>query len=174
VWAFSDESERAGVMLLSVVTIGPGDVDDARRALRALLLPGQRRVHTADESDRRRRALLGTVAAIEGISAVVWRYRRPAGTGRVAARRHLLTGAARALIEADVAAWVLDDVHPAQRLRDREAIARVVGHRLVYDHRRNHTEPLLWAADAIVWAVGAGGHWRAEVAAIVKVRDTTS
>jgi hypothetical protein len=93
------------------------------------------------------------------------RYRRPVGTGRVAARRHLLTGAARALIDADVAAWVLDDVHPAQRLRDREAIARVVGHRLVYDHRPNHGEPLLWAADAICWAAVTGGGaspvWRA-------------
>ncbi len=57
-WAFSDESERAGVMLLDVVLVSPGEVAGARRSLRALLLPGQRQVHTAKESPRRRRAVL--------------------------------------------------------------------------------------------------------------------
>lgn len=65
-WAFSDESERSGVMLLAVAVIDPGDVDGARRRLRALLLARQRQGHTAKESPRRRRALLDTVAAIEG------------------------------------------------------------------------------------------------------------
>jgi hypothetical protein len=171
VWAFSDESERAGVMLLAVVTIAPVDVGAARMALRSLLLSGQRRVHTSDESPRRRRALLETVSAVDGLAGVVWRYRRPPGTDRVAARRLLLAEAARALVAAEVTSWVLDDVHPAQRVRDRDAIVRVVGHSLVYDHRRSHTEPLLWAADAVAWAVGAGGHWRAQLSAVIEIRD---
>jgi Flp pilus assembly protein TadD len=45
--AFSDESERSGVMLLAVVLLEPGEVDGARRNMRQLLLPGQRRVHAA-------------------------------------------------------------------------------------------------------------------------------
>lgn len=76
-WAFSDESERSAVMLLAVALIDPGDVDSARRRLRALLLAGQRQVHTAKESPRRRRALLATVAATDGLSVTVLRYRRP-------------------------------------------------------------------------------------------------
>lgn len=43
-WAFSDESERSGVMLLAVVLLEPGEVDAARRRMRELLRPGQRRV----------------------------------------------------------------------------------------------------------------------------------
>jgi hypothetical protein len=67
-WAFSDESERSGVMLFAVAVIDPGDVDSARRKLRALLLAGQRQVHTAKEAPRRRRVLLVTVGAIDGLS----------------------------------------------------------------------------------------------------------
>jgi hypothetical protein len=172
VWAFSDESERAGVMLVAVVRIEPGGVEDARRALRSLLLAGQRRVHTAKESTTRRRLLLDTVNAISGISAVTWRYRRPPGTDRVLARKSLLSEIARSLVGEGVTAWVLDDVHPAQRLRDRDAIGHVVaGRHLVYDHRANHSEPLLWAADGIAWAVGAGGDWRRRVDKIVTVRE---
>ena len=40
-WAFSDESERSGVMLLAVVLLEPGQVDGARRSMRQLLLSGQ-------------------------------------------------------------------------------------------------------------------------------------
>jgi len=172
VWAFSDESERGATVLVAVVTIDPRRVDEARRALRSLLLPGQPRLHTAKESPQRRRALLDTLSGIESISAAVWRYRRPQGTDRVAARRLVLGEIARSLVAADVAAWTLDDVHPAQRLRDRDVMGHVVArHRLVYDHRPNHEEPLLWAADAIAWAFGAGGDWRQRVANVVTVRE---
>jgi len=148
VWAFSDESERGATVLVAVVTIDPRRVDEARRAL------------------------LDTLSGIESISAAVWRYRRPQGTDRVAARRLVLGEIARSLVAADVAAWTLDDVHPAQRLRDRDVMGHVVArHRLVYDHRPNHEEPLLWAADAIAWAFGAGGDWRQRVANVVTVRE---
>jgi hypothetical protein len=30
---------------------------------------------------------------------------------------------------------------------------------LVFDHRRGAREPLLWIADAVAWAYGAGGRW---------------
>src|SRR5262245_11126631 len=32
-----------------------------------------------------------------------------------------------------------------------------------YDHRSSDTDPALWAADAVCWAVGAGGHWRRRI-----------
>ena len=72
-WAFSDESERAATMLLGVMLVEPSAAGEARKALRTLLLPGQRRVHTAKESLRRRRQLLEVVANIEwAIDAVLW------------------------------------------------------------------------------------------------------
>lgn len=175
-WAFSDESERAGVMLMAVVVLDPGEVDAARRKLRGLLLPGQRRVHTAKESPRRRRVILDTVSDINGLSAVVLRYRRPPGVDRVGARRLLLQAATGAVVGSGVVSWVLDDQDPAQGLRDRAAIAHALAgmdRRLhpVYDHRPARDEPLLWAADALCWAVGAGGDWRRRISDQLTIRE---
>jgi hypothetical protein len=79
VWAFSDESEQAAVMLLGVVLIDPGQLAVARAKLANLRLPGQRQVRTSDESSRRRRVLLDTLDRTKGLSAVVLRYRRDPG-----------------------------------------------------------------------------------------------
>jgi len=176
VWAFSDESERAGVMLLGVVLVSPGEMAGARRSVRALLLPGQRQVHTAKESPRRRRAVLDTVARVPGLSAIVLRYRRPPGYGRLAARHLLLQAATGLVVGSGATAWALDDQDPAQVQRDRVSIAHAlagVDHQLhpVYDHRPARSEPILWAADAICWAVGAGGDWPRRLGDVVTVRD---
>lgn len=174
-WAFSDESERAGTMLVAVVVVAPGDADAARASLRGLLLAGQRRVHTAKESPRRRRVLLDTIARTDGLAATVVRLRRPPGIDRVAGRRLLLSAAAGIVVAAGVSAWTLDDTHPAQRNRDRDtighALQRLDAGQVVYDHRRSHSEPLLWAADAICWAAGAGGDWRRRIEAMLSVID---
>lgn len=75
-----------------------------------------------------------------------------------------------------VTSWVLDDQDEAQRLRDRAAIAQAlagVDRHLhpVYDHHSAPGEPLLWAADAVCWAVGAGSEWQARIARVLTVRD---
>jgi hypothetical protein len=176
VWAFSDESERANVIVFGVVLVPPGAVEPARTALRALLMAGERGLHTSDESARRRRVLLDTVARIEGLSAVVLRYHRPAGTGHVTARHLLLQAATGLVVGSGVSTWTLDNTDPAQRARDRASIAHALGGvdrrlRPDYDHRRSRTEPLLWAADAVCWAVTAGGDWQRRIATIVTVRD---
>ena len=179
VWAFSDESERAAVMLVGVVMVAPGDVHDARTTMRSLLLPGQRRVHTTDESPRRRHLILDTVARTDGLSAVVLRYRRPEGTHKPAGRHLLLQAATGLVVGSGVTAWTLDDQEPNQKSRDRASIAHAltgVDRRLhpVYDHHRSSSEPLLWAADTICWAVGAGAHWRRRIQTILTVRDVGS
>lgn len=172
-WAFSDESERASVMLVAVVFVPPGDIDDARGSLRGLLLPGQRRVHTAKESPRRRRVVLDTVARIDGLAATVVRYRRPAGVNHVSGRRRLIEASTGLIVQEAVTAWTLDEMPPSQRARDRNTIGHVLARsgvsHVTFDHRRSSTEPLLWAADAVCWAVGAGGDWRRRVEAILTV-----
>lgn len=175
-WAFSDESERAGVMLIAMVLTPTGAVDPARDAMEGLLLAGQRRVHTAKESPRRRRLILDTISRVDGAGAVVLRYRRAAGVDRVGGRHLLLQATAGIAVGSGVTSWVLDDQDPTQRARDRTSIAHALGgvdHRLhpIYDHRPSRAEPLLWAADAICWAVGAGGDWRRRVEPTLVVRD---
>jgi hypothetical protein len=170
-WAYSDESERASLMLVGVLLLPAADVPAARRDLRGLLLPGQRRVHTANESPRRRRLLLDVVARLRG-EAIVFMIRRPVGLDRVAARHLLLVATAGLLADRNVTSWVLDGQDPAQAARDRRSIAGVLGesHPLVYDHRAGYEEPLLWAIDALVWAVGAGGEWLRRVDELVDRR----
>jgi hypothetical protein len=69
-WAFSDESERGSLMLFGMMTVSTAEVVRARKELRALLLPGQRRVHTAKESPPRRRQLLDVVGGLD-VEAIV-------------------------------------------------------------------------------------------------------
>ncbi len=163
-------------MLLSVVVLDPGDVDATRRTFRALLLPGQRRIHTAKESARRRRVLLDTVGSAEGLSATILRYRRPAGTTRIGGRHLLLQAATGLVVGSGVSSWALDDQDEAQQVRDRAAIAHaltgVSAHlHPVYDHRSSASEPLLWVADAVCWTVGVGGDWQRRVNAVLTLRD---
>jgi len=179
VWAFSDESERADLMLVGVVLVPPAAVDAARASLRGMLLPGQRRVHTAKESARRRRGLLDTIGNIDALSAIVLRHRRVLGLSRPAVRHLLLQAATGLVVGSGVTAWTLDDQDPATRARDRASIA----HALVgveptlhpsYDHRPAPAEPLLWAADAVCWAAGAGADWRRRIDRLLTVRDIGS
>ncbi|MGH9282314.1 MAG: hypothetical protein ACRD0S_05200 [Acidimicrobiales bacterium] len=175
-WAFSDESERANLMLVSVVLVPTSAVEGARAVFDGLLLAGERRLHTAKESPRRRRVALDTVARVEDLTAIVLRYRRGQGDSRLGGRRLLLQAAAGLVVGSGASAWTLDDQDPVQRARDRGSIAHAlagVDHRLhpVYDHRPSHTEPLLWAADAVCWAAGAGGDWRRRIAAVLTIRD---
>ncbi len=174
-WAFSDEGERAAVMLVAVVVVSPAEIGNARTSLRDLLLPGQRRVHTAKEPPRRRKAALDVVARIDGLSATVLRYRRPAGVDHVTGRRILLEVSTSLIVQQGVTAWTLDDMPPSERARDRniigQALARSAARHVTFDHRRSHIEPLLWAADAVCWAVGAGVDWRRRVEAILTVTD---
>ena len=91
VWVFSDESERGSTMLLGLLFVPVGGVQDGRRALQALLLPGQRRIHTSDESARRRRQLLDVVGALDA-TGLVLTLRRPSSLTRVAAPRRVGRG----------------------------------------------------------------------------------
>ena len=77
-----------------------------------------------------------------------------------------------------VTAWTLDDMPPSQRARDRNtighALARASAAHVTFDHRRSNTEPMLWAADALCWAVGAGGDWRRRVEGVLTVIEVDS
>ena len=175
-WAFSDESERGNLVLFGLMTLPAADATNSRRELRRMLLPGQRRVHTAKESPRRRRQLLDVVGRLD-VEAVVFRLRRPPGMHRTSARALLLGAACAELSAMGVTNWVLDDEEPVQAARDRRVIdetIRAARRSLVYDHRASHDEPLLWAIDAIVWAVGAGAAMHDRVRHLVEEREVPS
>ncbi len=57
-----------------------------------------------------------------------------------------------------------DDVVTVTRARTRRPP-------LVFEHRTGPEEPMLWIADGITWAVGAGPRWRAPIEPIMWAVD---
>jgi hypothetical protein len=164
--AFVDESARPGHYLLACVTVHPGRVNATRSALRGMLLGGERRLHLVNESPQRRRALLSGVARLDVRASVYWTPGRSDS-----ARPKLIEAMVADLVDRDVRRLVFEsraelDVFD-RRLLGHLRRADVLPDSLLYDHMRPHEEPLLWAADAVAWAIGAGGDWRRRIAPII-------
>ena len=72
---FVDETERAGYVIAAVTV---SDTEAIRKTVRALVLPGQRRIHMKHEQARRRRVIVSAMAATQ-VRATVYdaarRYR---------------------------------------------------------------------------------------------------
>jgi len=154
--AFVDESGRRG-LTLCVALIAPSDAADVRTALRSLLRPGQRRLHMTKESSPRQRLILSRLCE-QPLTAVIYDSRyRVHREGRAEIMRRIVTDldVERLVIESAVG----QDQHDRRTLQ--EAVHKAGLHdRLHYEHVLPKTEPLLWAADAIVFAYAAGGELR--------------
>lgn len=57
-WVYVDESKRAGYVLAAATVPDP---EAARKIVRSLILPGQRRLHMNHEQPRRRRTILSAL-----------------------------------------------------------------------------------------------------------------
>jgi hypothetical protein len=72
---FVDETKRAGYVIAAVTV---SDTEAIRKIVRALVLPGQRRIHMKHEQARRRRVIVSALAAMQ-VQATVYdaarRYR---------------------------------------------------------------------------------------------------
>ena len=163
--AFVDESSRPGAYLLACITVHPGAANPARTALRAMLLGGERRIHFVNESPQRKRAILASMATLDVRASV---YRTPGRSDRT--RPKLIDAMVTDLVAMDVRRLVFEsrahlDVYDRRDLR-RLRRSGLVSEALLYDHMRPHEEPLLWVADAVAWAVGAGGGWGKRISAI--------
>ncbi len=160
--AYADESVRGRDYMLGVTLVPSSEVKATRRALRALVLRGQRRIHFSSESNHRRRALLSDIAALETSSTIYLARHHD----QPAARDALLTAMVHDLLKEPTARLVLES-RAGQDQRDRSVIWRAIGSssrtRLAYGHEVGYHEPLLWVPDAVAWAWGRGGRWRQTV-----------
>ena len=161
--AFVDESVRGELYIVCSVLVSTDGLDTARTTLRSLRAPGQRRIHFATESDGRRRTLLRAMSHLS-TSPVVYVARHP---NQVDARGAILAAMVPKLQSSDVRHLVLES-RQEQDKRDRSIIHRSVGPHptppFSYTHCPAPGEPLLWVADAVAWAWGRGGRWRAAIA----------
>ena len=165
---FVDESKQRDYLLVAAGVM-PGDLAGARRELRALVMPGQRRLHMKKERDARRSAIVDAIASI-GATATIYNAGRP-GRHELDAREICLralvvdvsaAGRQMLVLEQDDSLLWWDQ----QRLIE---ITREVGCRdtLRYEHRRAEHELLLAVPDAIAWCWAKGGHWRDRVQPLV-------
>lgn len=165
---FVDESKQRDYLLVAAVVM-PSDLAEARRSLRSLVMPGQRRLHMKKESDARRRAIIDAITAT-GAAAIIYNAGRP-GRHELDARevclRAVVTDVAAAghrmlIIEQDDSLLWWD----RQRLIE---ITRAVGCRttLRYEHRRAEQDMLLAVPDAISWCWAKGGQWHDRVRPLV-------
>ncbi|WP_281877183.1 hypothetical protein [Nocardia sputorum] len=164
--AFVDESVRRDRYLLCATTVPSEQLSLVRSLGRSFCLPGQRRWHFNHEPDARRRKILSAMARTDGIAATIYEGYGP----EVDTRRECLTQLVTDLIDPKAGRLVIES-RESQDQRDRHCIAAVLrkaSAHLPYTHVPPHTEPALWWPDAIAWAFGAGGNWKAMVTPLVR------
>ena len=167
VHVFCDES-KAGGFRLAAVAVEPADLAGLRSTISALRLPGQRRVHFANESDGRRRKIIKALSCV-GVRTVIYdapRYRtekeaRDAIIGQLADDVAAM-GAARLVLERDDPTVASDK----QIIIERFAKAGMAG-KIRYEHARAYEECLLSLPDAVIWCWAKGGRWRKQLGALV-------
>jgi hypothetical protein len=170
VHAFSDESQRNRLYLVSAAVIDPAHLGGLRKQLRALLLPGQRELHFKKESDGRRKKIADEIATMP-VEVHVYSQVCAKRADTVAARRTCLMRLMTDLLTRQAHRLVLDS-RESQDTDDLRIIRRALGQRpsntgLAYEHQDSINEPLLWIADASAWCYGAGGQWRQRISPLV-------
>ena len=171
--AYVDESVRGLAYMLCVTSVASSKVKDARKRLRTLTSPGQRRLHFSGESDRRRRFLLREMGGL-GTGSVMYVARH---RDQVAARAAILTAVVGDLLEQGTTRLVLES-RVNQDQRDRSVIAHALGSGVstpfTYAHSGAHGEPLLWVPDAVAWAWGRDRRWKKVVRDLQLVTDVNN
>ena len=88
------------------------------------------------------------------------------------ARRLAIAALLNDLVALDGRRLIIERREPSQDQRERSQIAvalqtGMAPEKLDYAHLGGHEEPLLWVADAVAWAWGAGGQWRRRVGGLI-------
>lgn len=132
--------------------------DESRAVLESLRLKGQVKVHWTDESLKRRRQIVETIAELDSVSAIVTHLdTRRRKVERY--RRKCLEAMYHQLLSMKVTHATLESRSTAQDRSDLAHIVSLQGQgldsRLRITHKRGGDEPLLWIPDAILGAVNA-------------------
>ena len=165
--SFVDESKTPTYLLVAAL-IRPGNLWPARRLIRSLILPGQRRINFVNESDRRRAQILDRLVCLP-IEVVL--FEAGAKESDKARRDKCLSRLVHHHVDRDVRRLVLerDDSHAQadRQIVRRELIAVGAPDQLSYELVRAFEEPLLAVPDAVAWCWPRGGQWRAKAKQLV-------
>jgi hypothetical protein len=167
--AFVDESIRGQRYWMGCVLVEARALTEVRAEV-AGLVTRSGRIHFHNESDAERADLLGIFAQLP-IEAFVVTAQRQHGTSLPKARAVCLKAIVAELQARSVGRLVIES-----RQDDREDVATVTRARtrrptLVFEHRMGPEEPMLWIADGVTWAAGAGARWRSLIEPILSGWD---
>lgn len=156
--AFSDETIRNKRYGIAVALACGCRQNALEKAIRQLLLPGQRRLHMAKEQPRRRREILSAIQKLR-ITGV---YAEAQGS-ELDARAACWGTLVPHLLDLNVRKLHIEQVVGSEHV-DRASISDALAKRhsldcLEYHHMSHRGVPLLWLADAMAWAVGRGEQW---------------
>ena len=132
-----------------------------------MLLQGQRSLHFAQESPQRRRSLLTRISKLP-LRVLVYESTEREPT----ARRLAIDALLQDLIPLKGSRLIIEHREFSQDRRERSQIAAAVHKQaapkdLEYKHLSRYEEPILWVADAVAWAHGAGRDWRLRVEGLI-------
>lgn len=163
-YAFVDESESnrrldPDVYILAASIMPAESRDSVREIAQGLRLPGQRKVHWRDESEKRRRLLAEAVASLAVMHLVVVRVGRvgePSERKRRKCMERLLfelsaMGVHQVIMEGREAKQNCLDLNLLKALRSRKELSA----ELRIDHISGPGEPLLWLPDILAGSVVA-------------------
>jgi len=165
---FVDESKARGYLLVASVVL-PSELGPCRKAVRDLMLPGQKRLHMKSEGMTQRRRILSVLTALESRATI---YQAGGSYQTDLARREaclerlicdiLAAGHTFLCLESD-------ETLDARDRRQLAALTRAHGNAATfhYRHERAAQEPLLAIPDAIGWAWARGADWRRRTRALV-------
>ncbi len=163
--AFVDESIRGSRYLLGCVVIEARHLSEARPQVEALGV-GRSRVHFNNESRRRKAPVFEAIAGMPvEVFAVV--CHRDHGVSQFQARAVALVRVVAELQARGVGRLVIESRQDDHDDGADHPSLRQPQTRLVFEHRVGGREPMLWVADAVTWAVGAGGRWREWIRPVV-------
>jgi len=167
-YVYVDETKRTGYVMAAASLRDP---QAARRVVRGLILPGQRRVHMVRERPARKSQIIDAVCAME-VTVTIYdagRDHESELAARVACLRAIVTD-----LKGDDDAYLTIERDDGLVRHDNRWLietTRITDQRdtLHYEHSRAGEEPLLAVPDVVAWCWTKGGEWRRRVESVVAV-----
>lgn len=163
--AFVDESIRGQRYLMGCILVEARSLPFVRPVVESLALHGGR-VHFHNESARRRRLILGAFAELPVEAMVVIAQRRH-GVTLFDARERCVSWIVGVVQSRAVPRLVIESRHDDSEDERTIRRARRSEPHMVFEHRLAAEEAMLWIADGVTWAVGAGAAWSALIEPIL-------
>lgn len=158
-YAFIDES-RAGKYTLCLLRVQGHKVSELRKTMESLRKNGQSRINMKQESDSRRREILGKLTSLSTWDALILESNKNSRISPETRQKLFLLMAQHPLWQ-KVNDLVVED--STERIRDKRTLAWLTkngSHHFKYTFKKPVEDSGLWAADAVVWAYAKGGSWR--------------